>query len=72
MPTYRVVDMRPDTAREFHAIARSPEKAASDALQINLVRSGVPRNLICRVYWNDDESTQLNVVRLYRRREPLH
>lgn len=72
MTTYRVVDMRPEATPDIEAIARSPEKAASEALHMTLVRSGTAKNLICRVYWTDDATSQLNVIRLYTRHEKLH
>lgn len=72
MPTYRVVDVRPETKSEIQMTARSPEKAAQDALDLTLIRSGLPRNLVCRVYWSDPESAQLNMIRLYSRLQTAH
>lgn len=68
MPTFRIVDLRADVVEsEIHAEARSPETAAEKALGLKLVRAGNPRNLICRVYWED--APNINMVRLYSRSE---
>lgn len=68
MHTYRVVDLRSDTIspHECTASGPTPEKAASDTLNVELVRSGVPANLAARVYWKDHKE-QVNMVRLYSR-----
>lgn len=41
--------------------------AAETALGLKLVRAGHPRNLVCRVYWQDANNT--NMVRLYSKSE---
>lgn len=66
MPIFRVIDLRSEVlAQELHAEAKSPEMAAEKALGMKLVRAGNPRNLVCRVYWQD--ATNTNMVRLYSR-----
>jgi len=64
LPEFRVIDLRtaviePETAVE----ASSPEEAADKALGIKAFRSGVPKHLVCRVYWVTNGTT--NMVRLY-------
>jgi phage-related baseplate assembly protein len=64
LPSFRIIDLRSTTIEpELHAEAKSPEQAAESALGMKLVRAGHPRNLVCRVYWQDAAST--NMVRLY-------
>ena len=66
MPIFRVIDLRTEVIEaELHAEAKSPEMAAEKALGLKLVRAGNPRNLVCRVYWQDEANT--NMVRLYSR-----
>lgn len=67
MPMFRVVDLRPSTENEMHIEARSPEKAAMRALHMDLTRSGSAKNLVCRVYWRDGDSSVTNMIRLYAR-----
>ncbi|SMQ65770.1 hypothetical protein SAMN06295905_1312 [Devosia lucknowensis] len=66
MSEFRVVDMRRSEANELHQSAKSPEEAARLALGMDLTRAGVPRNLVCRVYWSDQPGST-NMVRLYQR-----
>jgi hypothetical protein len=64
MPNFRIIDLRTDVVEpEQRVEARSPEQAAETALGIKLVRSGHARSLVCRVYWDDANNT--NMVRLY-------
>jgi hypothetical protein len=64
MPNFRIIDLRSDVVEPEQRIeARSPEQAAETALGIKLVRSGHARSLVCRVYWDDANNT--NMVRLY-------
>ncbi|SMQ63363.1 hypothetical protein SAMN06295905_0802 [Devosia lucknowensis] len=68
MPSFRIIDLRSGTiSPELHAEAKSPEMAAETALGLKLVRAGHPRNLVCRVYWQDANNT--NMVRLYSKSE---
>lgn len=48
--------------------AGSPEEAALKALGMAAVRGGKPNRLVCRVYWQTSDNT--NMVRLYRPIEP--
>lgn len=69
MPSFRIIDLRtPTVEAELHADAKSPELAAEHALGLKLVRAGHPRNLVCRVYWQ--EATNTNMVRLYSKSQP--
>jgi hypothetical protein len=64
VPSFRVIDLRTGIIEpEKQVEARSPEAAAEGALGLKLVRSGHARSLVCRVYWNDANNT--NMVRLY-------
>lgn len=64
LPTFRVIDLRTGIVEpELKIEARSPEQAAENALGLKLVRSGHARSLVCRVYWDDANNT--NMVRLY-------
>ena len=64
MPNFRIIDLRTEVVEPEQRIeARSPEQAAESALGIKLVRSGHARSLVCRVYWDDANNT--NMVRLY-------
>lgn len=64
---YRVVDLRNKIIDPNEVIIECtglPEKAAKDALGIDLVRSGNRADLAARVYWQyPGEAT--NMVRLY-------
>jgi len=66
---FEVVDLRPAFSGIRTPIkAHSPEAAGRQLLGVELVRSGLPRNAVAKVYWqNPDEA--LNVVRLYTRVE---
>jgi hypothetical protein len=67
--TYRVVDVRDDIIDPKEIIitgARSPEDAARQALDVDLVRSGQRKDLAARVYWQS-LGQPMNMVRLYRR-----
>jgi phage-related baseplate assembly protein len=64
VPNFKVIDLRTGVIEpELQVEARSPEQAAESALGMKLVRSGHARTLVCRVYWNDANNT--NMVRLY-------
>ena len=64
MPIFRVVDLRSMTITpEYNVEENSPERAAEIALGMRVFRSGGRKNLVCRVYWQSQES--LNMVRLY-------
>lgn len=64
MPTFRIIDLRTGIVEPEQKVeARSPEQAAENALGLKLVRSGHARSLVCRVYWDDANNT--NMVRLY-------
>jgi hypothetical protein len=64
VPIFRIIDLRTGIIEpETQVEARSPEQAAENALGLKLVRSGHARTLVCRVYWNDANNT--NMVRLY-------
>ncbi|MBJ3785502.1 hypothetical protein [Devosia sediminis] len=68
MPSFKIIDLRSGIIEpEVHTEARSPEMAAEQALGLKLVRAGNPRNLVCRVYWQ--EATNTNMVRLYSKSE---
>lgn len=71
MPVFRIIDLRSEIVEpEQQVEARSPEQAAENALGLKLVRSGHARSLVCRVYWNDANNT--NMVRLYTKVSPQH
>lgn len=70
--TYRVVDVRSDVIDPTEIIitnARSPEDAARQALDLDVVRSGRRKDLVARVYWQS-LGQPMNMVRLYRRLDP--
>ena len=68
VPSFRIIDLRTGTIEpEQHADAKSPEQAAEQVLGLKLFRAGHPRNLVCRVYWQDANNT--NMVRLYSKSE---
>jgi hypothetical protein len=67
--TYRVVDVRSDVIDPTETTivgARSPEDAARQALDLELVRSGRRKDLVARIYWQPP-GQPMNMVRLYRR-----
>lgn len=67
--SYRVVDLRTEIIDATGHIVdgvSSPEAAARDLLQIDVVRSGARKDLVARVYWQTMGSP-LNMVRLYRK-----
>ena len=70
MKEFRIVDVRDKRYVEIIETAATPEAAALKAFNISLVRSGMPANLVCRVYWQTETDDQLNMVRLYRKAEP--
>lgn len=71
MPVFRIIDLRTGVIEpEQRVEARSPEQAAENALGIKLVRSGHARSLVCRVYWDDANNT--NMVRLYTKVASQH
>ena len=62
---FRVIDLRTGVIEpEIVVEAQSPEEAAQRALGIKAFRSGVPKHLVCRVYWVSNGTT--NMVRLYK------
>nr|WP_295887978.1 hypothetical protein [uncultured Devosia sp.] len=67
--TYRVVDVRSDIIDPQETTitgARTPEDAARQALDLDVVRSGQRKDLVARVYWQSP-GQPMNMVRLYRR-----
>jgi hypothetical protein len=64
MREYRVIDCRSTVITPEHKIsAASPEQAVADALGLKVMRGGLSRNLVARVYWSEGGLT--NMVRLY-------
>ncbi|HEV7345450.1 MAG TPA: hypothetical protein VGN60_07440 [Devosia sp.] len=66
---YRVVDVRTDVIDPVEitiSTARSPEEAARQALDVEVVRSGSRKDIVARVYWQA-AGQPMNMVRLYRR-----
>ena len=65
--TFRVVDTQRTTA-ELDALvtAHTPEAAAQQVLGFDLVRSGPPRSLRAKVYFQED-GQPMTMVRLYIR-----
>lgn len=68
---YRVVDLRDAQSNSEHLIASSkkPDLAAAEVLGVELVRSGAPKDLAAKVYWQRIEGEPINVVRLYTKVE---
>lgn len=65
MPTFRIIDLRSDSPEAEHVVSdTSPESAAGAALGLALVRAGSPSRLVCKVYWQSANDT--NMVRLYQ------
>lgn len=65
MAEFRVVDLRSGRIEPDRFVeAKSPEEAAAKALDVEGVRSGSRKNLLCRVYWETVNGN--NMVRLYR------
>lgn len=67
--TYRVVDVRSDVIDPRETLitgARTPEDAARQALELDVVRSGQRKDLVARVYWQSP-GQPMTMVRLYRR-----
>jgi len=65
---YRVVDLRDAHSKTEHTVTgKSPEKAATEVLGLELVRSGSPRDLAAKVYWQRVADEPINVVRLYKK-----
>ena len=65
--TFRVVDtQRTPAIPDAYVSAHNPEAAARQVLGLNLVRSGPPRNLRARVYFQE-ENQPVTMVRLYIR-----
>lgn len=71
MPFFRVI-----VASSFDApvnptvqvvAAVTPEKAGSEALGIELVRSGAKADLAAKVYWDAPAGNATNMVRLYKK-----
>lgn len=66
---FEVLDLRPECSGIRTPIeAHSPEAAGKQLLGVELVRSGLPRNAVAKVYWQNPNEA-LNVVRLYTRVE---
>jgi hypothetical protein len=63
VPIFRIVDVRDEPPVELVTEGASPERAAEELLSLKLIRSGRPPNLVCRVFWQNGENT--NMVRLY-------
>lgn len=67
---YRVVDLRDaQNTTEKKVTGKSPEKAAKEVLGLELVRSGAPKDLAAKVYWQRVADEPINVVRLYKKVE---
>jgi hypothetical protein len=66
--TFRIVDLRANLIdpEPIFQIARSPETAVTEALGLDVVRSGSKKDLVARAYWSTDGQAT-NMVRLYRR-----
>ena len=66
--SYRVVDLSGNLIEPAERLvsANSPEAAASQVLEMELVRSGAKGDLMARVYWQVPGHA-LNMVRLYRK-----
>ena len=65
--TYRVVDLVRSEATPIEVIGvRSAAAAARQALGMDLVRSGNPRNLQAKVYYRNAYGV-MTMVRLYRK-----
>ncbi len=67
MKTYRVIDLRQESAPETAIHAHTPEAAASSVLGVEVVRGGNRRALVAKVY--SDSDSGLSMVRLYSRAE---
>lgn len=69
--SYRVIDLRAEVIdASGHVVdgVNSPEAAAREVLQMDVVRSGARKDLVARVYWQTMGSP-MNMVRLYRKVE---
>lgn len=64
MREFKVVDLSTSAAAASTVKAANPEKAAELALGLQLVRSGAPRDLWARVYFQN-EGQPMSIVRLY-------
>jgi hypothetical protein len=67
--SYRVIDLRAEIINATGHIVdgvNSPEAAAREVLQIDVIRSGARTDLVARVYWQPMGSP-MNMVRLYRK-----
>lgn len=68
MTEFRVVDIRTEEPWAEHTIvARTPYEAAQLTLGLDLVKAGLPPNLVCKVYWSEQLIPTPNMVRLYSR-----
>jgi hypothetical protein len=62
---YTIIDCRSASlTKPLSITGRTPEEAAKQALSLELKRGGHPKDLVCRVYWQDGETKTM--VRLYR------
>ena len=62
--TFQVFDLRPATPTPpVEVQAASPEDAARQVLGQDVVRGGLPRDLVARVYWQNAGGKSM--VRLY-------
>ncbi|QYO78878.1 hypothetical protein [Devosia salina] len=64
MTEFRIIDLRTGIIEpEVTVKSISPEKAAEEALGVQVVRSGKPKHLVCRIYWTTNGTT--NMIRFY-------
>ena len=69
---YRIIDLRSgviDAEKRVVTGAKGPEEAVMQALGLDVVRSGVKRNLVARVYWQRAPGEPQNMLRLYSKVE---
>jgi|GEM_PF-814218 len=65
MAEFRVIDLRTDLITPEQKVeASSPEDAGRKVLGMDVFRSGQPKHLVARVYWQSPASPP-NMVRLY-------
>jgi hypothetical protein len=66
LTVFTIIDCRlPIVSEPLSVTAYNPEDAARQALSLELMRSGLPKEMVCRVYWQEGE--RKSMVRLYRR-----
>ena len=70
MPEFRVVDLKTKEMVPQSKVvrARTPEAAARQVLGVRLVRSGQPKRIRARVYFQE-EGKATTMVRLYDKKE---